>query len=328
MGLPVPHFVLCNAYYEKLDICFHSNKANLRDLIAATGLAFLLKNGLKSLIFGPMWPGNLMEKTIGHLLYTMSSFVHHFKAIGELKLELQSGKAQFGSKLVIFCPLWPQNLTDDLEKQYKSHLSATSSFVLHFIVIYQFKMKLQYRNTKLGKNLPFFVPCDLEIWRMTLKNNRAPLLCYFKLCASFHSHMWIHNGVIVLKRQIWVKIGDFLSRVTLKFVGWPWKVTGHLFYTMRSFVHHFKPTDEFKLQLHSISVKVTIFLSRVTLKFDRWPSKTKGQLFYAASSTVHHFIAIKEFTLELQSGNAKFWSKSTIFLAVWPWNLTDEVEKC
>ena len=30
------------------------NKANLRDLIAATGLGFLLKLGFKSLIFGPI----------------------------------------------------------------------------------------------------------------------------------------------------------------------------------------------------------------------------------------------------------------------------------
>ena len=34
----------------------------------------------------------------------------------------------------------------------------------------------------LGQNRRSFVPCDLEIWRMTLKNNRALLLCYFKLC--------------------------------------------------------------------------------------------------------------------------------------------------
>ena len=40
----------------------------------------------------------------------------------------------------------------------------------------------------LCQNRRFFVLCDLEIWRMTLKNNRAPLLCCFKLCASFHSH--------------------------------------------------------------------------------------------------------------------------------------------
>ena len=32
----------------------------------------------------------------------------------------------------------------------------------------------------------FFVPCDLIIWQMTLKNNRAPLLGCFNLCALFH----------------------------------------------------------------------------------------------------------------------------------------------
>ena len=82
----------------------------------------------------------------------------------------------------------------------------------------------------LGKNQRFFVLRDLQIWRMTLKNNRALLLCSFKLCASFHSHLSIQNGVTVRKRQIWVKIGDFLSRVTLIFDGWPWKTIGHLFY--------------------------------------------------------------------------------------------------
>ena len=52
-------------------------------------------------------------------------------------------------------------------------------------------------------------PCDLEIWRMTLKNNRAPLLCYFKLCAAFRTHWWIQTGVTVRKRPIWVKFDDF-----------------------------------------------------------------------------------------------------------------------
>ena len=41
-------------------------------------------------------------KTIGHLFYATSSFGHHFVAIGEFKLELQSGKAQFGSNSMIF----------------------------------------------------------------------------------------------------------------------------------------------------------------------------------------------------------------------------------
>ena len=58
----------------------------------------------------------------------------------------------------------------------------------------------------LGQMLCFLEPCDLEIWQMTFKNNRAPLLCYFKLCASFCSHWWIQTGVTVRKRPICVKI--------------------------------------------------------------------------------------------------------------------------
>ena len=66
----------------------------------------------------------------------------------------------------------------------------------------------------LGQIRRFLEPCDLKIWRMTLQNNRAPLLCYFKLCASFHTHWWIKIWVTVRKRSIRIKIDDFLSRVT------------------------------------------------------------------------------------------------------------------
>ena len=111
---------------------------------------------------------------------------------------------------------------------------------------------------------------------MTLKNNGAPTLCYFKLCASFHSHRWIETGTTVRKCPIWVKINDFLSRVTFKLDGWPWKTKGHLFYDTLSFVHHFNAIGRFK---HT-----------------------------------------------LQSGNAQLGSKSTIFLAVWPRNLTDDLK--
>ena len=61
----------------------------------------------------------------------------------------------------------------------------------------------------LGQNRWCFVPCDLEIWWMTLENNRASLLCCFKLCATFHSHWWIQTWVTVWKRPIWVKFDDF-----------------------------------------------------------------------------------------------------------------------
>ena len=63
------------------------------------------------------------------------------------------------------------------------------------------------------------------------------------------------------------------------------------------------------------------------LEIWRMTLKNNRALFYAASSFVHHLIAIGEFKLELQPGNALFGSNSTIFLGVWPWNLTDDLEK-
>ena len=42
---------------------------------------------------------------------------------------------------------------------------------------------------------------------------------------------------------------------------------------------------------------------------------------------MHHFVAIGEFKLELKSGNAQSRSNSTIFSAVWPWNLADDLEQ-
>ena len=65
------------------------------------------------------------------------------------------------------------------------------------------------KRPNLGQIWRFLEPCDVEIWRMTLQNNRAPLLCYFKLCASFRSHWWIQTSITVRKRPIWVKFDDF-----------------------------------------------------------------------------------------------------------------------
>ena len=156
------------------------------------------------------WPW----KIIGHLFYITSSFVIHLKPLGEFKLELLSGNAQFGSKSI------------------------------------------------------FFVPCVLEIWWMTLKKNRAPLLCHIKLCASFQSHQWIQTGVTVRKRSFPVKIGNFLSRVTLKFDGWPWKTIGHLFYVTSSFVHHFIAIGESKLKLQPDNAQLR---SKSAISCPVWP---------------------------------------------------------
>ena len=166
---------------------------------------------------------------------------------------------------------------------------------------------------------------------MTLKNNRAPLLSNIKLYVSFHHHMWIQTGVTVRKRPIWVKFDDFYSHVTLKFDGSPWKTIGHLVYATSSIVQHFVPIGEFKLELQSGNAQSG---SNSMIFRAVWPwnltdhiEKTIGYLFYATSSFVQHFVPIGKFKLELQSGNAQSGSNSTIFRAVWPWNLTDHIEK-
>ena len=199
-----------------------NNKANLRDLIAATGLVILLKFDPNHRFFSPC-------------------------------------------DLEIWCMTSKNN-------------RAPLLYYIKLCVSFQIHRWSDYTETlNLGRNRRFFVPCDLEIWWMTLENDRAPLLYYIKLCASFQIHRWIETEVTVQKRSIWVKIGNFLSCVTLKFDGWPWKTIGHLF--------------------------------------------------DATSSFVHHFTAISELKLELQSGNAQSRSNSTIFKAVRPWNLTDDLAK-
>ena len=105
-----------------VDWDWNKNKANLRDLIAASGLANLLKFDSNHLFF---------------ILYDLE---------------------------IIWMIKNKANLRD--------LIAATGLVIL----------------LKLDLNRWFFSPCDLEIWWMTPKNNRAPLLCYFKLFASFRSH--------------------------------------------------------------------------------------------------------------------------------------------
>ena len=106
------------------------------------------------------------------------------------------------------------------------HIELCVSFQSHGWIQTEVTVRKRSVRVKIG----IFVPCDLHILQMTLENNRAPLPYYIKLCASFQSHGWIQTGLTVRKRSIRVKIGNFLSRVTLKFDGLPWKTIGHFLY--------------------------------------------------------------------------------------------------
>ena len=117
------------------------NKANLRDLIAATGPVILLKLDSNSQFFSP-------------------------------------------------CAL-------HLEKQYStsSILRQALCTISNPWVNSNSICSLETLNS--DQNCRFFVPRDLEISWMILETNRAPLLYYVKLCASFQIHRWIQTGVTV-----------------------------------------------------------------------------------------------------------------------------------
>ena len=135
----------------------------------------------------------------------------------------------------------------------------------HFKTLVNLNWSYSLETLNSDQNQRFFVSCDLEIWWIILKNKKSPFLYYVKSCISFQSHGWIQIGVTVRKRSICIKIGNFLSCVTLKFDGWPWKTIGHLFCVASSFVHHFIAISEFKLELQSgdaqLGPKLMIFCS-------------------------------------------------------------------
>ena len=86
----------------------------------------------------------------------------------------------------------------------------------HFKTIGEFNWSYSPETPNSAQNQRFFVLYDFKIWQMTLKNNRASLLCYFKLCASFCSPLWIQTGVMFRKSPNWGKICFDL---------WPWPLT-------------------------------------------------------------------------------------------------------
>ena len=161
----------------------------------------------------------------------------------------------------------------------------------------------------LDTNRRLISPCDLEIWWMTLKNNKAPLLYYIKLCASFQIHRWIQTGVTVRKCSIWVKIGDFFCPA------WPWNLTDDLENNRAPLLYYITLCAAFQSHWY-IQTGVTV----------------RRCSHYGTSSILRQALCIiskpsvksnLSYSLEMLY-LGKNWR---FFCPVWPWNLMDDLEK-
>ena len=116
------------------------------------------------------WPW----KTIGHLCQCYCELLHHFVAIGDSRSyspETPNQNRRF---------LQPRDLAIWRVLKNNRHLFyATSALCIHSLVI-------QAWFTPETNRVKFMIkPCDLEIWWMTLQNNRAPENAWLQVCASF-----------------------------------------------------------------------------------------------------------------------------------------------
>ena len=103
---------------------------------------------------------------------------------------------------------------------------------------------------------------------MTLKNNRTPDPCYFKLCASFRSHWWIQTRVTVWKRPICVKMDDLFEPRDLKI----WRMKNN----RASILSTIKLCASFHCHMWillgvMVQKRLNWVLTSLTLTFDLWP---------------------------------------------------------
>ena len=181
------------------------------------------------------------------------------------------------------------------------------------------------------------------------KNNKAPLLYNIMLCASFQIHWWIQTGVTVRKtldsgqnvcatfwshqwtqtsgtvqkHWILVKIGNFFVLCDLQICQMILKEIERIFYDASRLMNHFIAISEFKLEfkIEDFLVSWDLQIWQMRLKNNRTPPFCYFRL--CASFRSHWWI---------QAGvtvrKHPIWvKKMMIFLAVWPWNLTDDLEK-
>ena len=172
-------------------------------------------------------------------------FVHLSKPSVDSNWSYSAETLNLGQNWWFFCPVWPSNLTDDLEKQ-----KGTTSLLLQAICIIHSHRRTHSPETLIwGQNWRFFLSkCDLEIWWMILKKKTVGYLFY--ATSSF-----VHNCVAICEIKLELRSGNaqigtkfVLAFVTLTFDLWPWDFARTLLVSMVIILE--KNYSRFKIQKH------------------------------------------------------------------------------
>ena len=239
------------------------NKANLRDLIAATGLVhvILLKLDSSCRFFSLSGIWNLVDDLVKRytsilrqaLCIISNPLVNSNWSFTVWKHSIQVKIGNFLSR--------HSHVTlkfDGCPWKTIGHLFYTmSSFVHFFKAMDEFKRVIVRKRTILliflsGVTLKF----DGWLWKTIghLFCTTLSFVHHFKAIGEFKQvAVWKCSIAQMLKSAI------FLSRVTSKFDGWPWKTIGHLFYA-------------------ASSSKLAIFFAVWPWNLNGWPWKTIGHL--------------------------------------------------
>ena len=220
--------------------------------------------------------------------------MHHFKAIGEFKLELQSGKAHIGSKSAIFCPVWPWNLTKYLENN-------------RAILLYYVKLSALFQSYRCIQTWVTVWKCSIRVktsdffwFRVTLKFDRWPWKTighFFYAAFSFESH-FVAIGEVKLElqsgnAQFGSKSTFFFSRVTLKFDGWFDLMKNNRAPLLSNIKHcaSFHPHMWIQTGVTVLTAtRIKGFLTCGTLTFDLWPWPFSWTLLLSMVTTPENFM--------------------------------------
>ena len=197
-----------------IDVSFHSYQC----IQLGTNSPETLKSGRNWHFLSPMttkldwWHW----KTIGHLSYASSSFMHHFIVISEFKFELQFRNAQIGSNLTIFCPrdikisiMTLKNNRAPFLYPFKLYASSHSHWCIEIWVTF--------------RKLSNWVKIDDFLPPVTLKFDRWPWKTIGHL---FYAHSsFIHHFIVISEFQFELESGN--GRIGFRPL-WPWPLTSDL----------------------------------------------------------------------------------------------------